>query len=78
MLCTDVRSFQEQFRFFTMEDVRSGEETKRREVLELFVTKTKILALIGTCSLFLKNIFPSLGSRPFHDSHIYDLNKNNK
>ena len=78
MLCTDVRSFQEQFRFFNMEDVRSGEETKRREVLELFVTKTKILALIGTCRLSLKNIFPSLEPRPFHDSHKYDLNKNNK
>ena len=39
--------------------------------------KPKILDLIGTCSLSLKNMFPSLG-RPFHDSHIYDFNKNNK
>ena len=35
MLC----SFEEQKYFFTMEDERSGEETKRREVL--FVTKTE-------------------------------------
>ena len=34
MLFTDVYSFQEQF-FFTMKDVRSGEETKRREVLSI-------------------------------------------
>lgn len=34
MLFTEVYSFQEQF-FFTMKDVRSGEETKRREVLSI-------------------------------------------
>lgn len=58
-----------------MEDERSGEETKDEK--SNLLQKRKILDLIGTCSLSLKNMFPSLG-RPFHDSHIYDFNKNNK
>ena len=58
-----------------MEDERSGEETKDEK--SNLLQKRKILDLIGTCSLSLKNMFPSLG-RPFHDSHIYDLDKNNK
>ena len=68
-------SFEEQKYFFTMEDERSGEETKDEK--SNLLQKRKILDLIGTCSLSLKNMFPSLG-RPFHDSHIYDFNKNNK
>ena len=58
-----------------MEDERSGEETKDEK--SNLLQKRKILDLIGTCSLSLKNMFPSLG-RPFYDSHIYDFNKNNK
>ena len=68
-------SFEEQKYFFTMEDEGSGEETKDEK--SNLLQKRKILDLIGTCSLSLKNMFPSLG-RPFHDSHIYGFNKNNR
>ena len=74
-MCRRFSSFEEQKYFFTMEDERSGEETKNEK--SNLLQKRKILDLIGTCSLSLKNMFPSLG-RPFHDSHIYDFNKNNK
>lgn len=74
-MCRRFSSFEEQKYFFTMEDERSGEETKDEK--SNLLQKRKILDLIGTCSLSLKNMFPSLG-RPFHDSHIYDFNKNNK
>lgn len=74
-MCRRFSSFEEQKYIFTMEDERSGEETKDEK--SNLLQKRKILDLIGTCSLSLKNMFPSLG-RPFHDSHIYDFNKNNK
>lgn len=74
-MCRRFSSFEEQKYFFTMEDERSGEETKDEK--SNLLQKRKILDLIGTCSLSLKNMFPSLG-RPFHDSHIYDFNKNNE
>lgn len=76
MLCTDVSvalKSKNIFLLWMMKEVGKRLKDEKSYLLQ----NRKILDLIGTCSLSLKNIFPSLG-RPFHDSHIYDLDKNNK
>ena len=76
MLRTDVSVALKSKNIFLLRKMKEVGKRLKDEKFYL-LQKRKILDLIGTCSLSLKNIFRFLG-RPFHESHIYDLNKNNK